>query len=203
MFNSLINLLQNEATQTRGIVISLGLVVIFSLLLWVSLIDIKKQSITFWKMLIASSSTIIIPMIASFFYGCRYLKWFFMIALIVWVLFLYFNIRFNNDKFVGKADIDLLSAIFAEAIMFSIWIFMYGDKEFSLIKITHLWYSFFLYLLIGAIFYVVLFLFMFSYKAYIKKEAPLKHLIKNTRVSVIPMLVPVSIMMPYTFMIVQ
>lgn len=203
MFDSLLNLLQNDATKLRGFVIVGCLFTIFALLLWISWIDIKKQSITFWKMLIASSSTIIMPIIASFFYNCSYLKWFYVGALIIWILFLYFNIKYNNDKFVGKADIDLLSAIFAECIMFSAWLITFGEKDFIWIKITHLWYSFFLYILIGAVFYVALFLTIFSYKAFIKKEGKIKDLIRSTKISVIPMLVPVSIMMPYTFMIIQ
>lgn len=197
MFNNLIDLFSSN--PIRAYLITFSMIIIFLLLLWVSYIDIKKQCVTFWKMLIVSSSTILFPIILSFFCGCKYLKWFLIFSLILWILLLYLNVKFNKDKFVGKADIDLLSALFSETIMFCVWMFFILDKNIVWIRVTHVWYSFFLYLLLGSIIYILLFLCVFSVKVF-NKKVTFKELIKGTKISVIPMLIPISLMIPYIVM---
>lgn len=199
MFDKLIDFMKDS--PLRGYLILVSMAVIFLLLLWISIIDIKKQSITFWKMLIASSSVIIMPLIVSMFYGCKCLKWFIMASIPLWIFLLYLNIKFNKDRFIGKADIDLLSAVFSLGVMFSVWMFVFSDPNFVWIQITHAWYSFFLYLLMGAIVYIVIFMLVFAFKVIFKK-ASFKELIKGTKVSVIPMMMPVSIMVPYMVMVI-
>lgn len=198
MFDNLFYLIETD--PTRGYLTLGSMVIIFLFLLWVSIIDIKKQSITFWKMLVASFSVILMPLIVSFFCGCKDLKWFLMGAIVLWIFLLFLNVKFNKDRFVGKADIDLLSALFAENVMFCAWMFKVLDPNVVWIRITHAWYSFFLYLLIGAIIYIILFLIAFTIKV-IMKKATFKELIKGTKVSVIPMLMPISIMVPYMIMV--
>ena len=196
LFENLIYLY--ETNLTRAIVITLCLAVILGLLLWVSIIDIKKHSIKFKYMLIASSSVIIMPFIASFFCGCYLLKWFLICALPLWIFFLFWNIKTNKDKFVGKADVDLLSAVISATIMYSLWIAV--TTEYYSIRIIHTWYSLFLYLLIGGICYVIFYLLTFLYKTLFKKQKFME-LMKTTKVPVVPMFIPVSFMMAYTFMV--
>lgn len=198
MFYNLEILLETEPYRAYGVIASM--LVILASLIWVSWIDIKKQKITFWKMLISSSTTIIMPLIMSFFCGCHYLKWFLMAALLLWVAFLYLNIRFNKDKFVGKADIDLLSALFAEGIAFSAWMFVVLDSQYVWIRITHFWYSGFLYLLIGSLIFLAFFLIFFAFHVLIGKKN-FRDLLKGTKISVLPMLMPVSVMIPYLIMV--
>lgn len=197
MFNNLFAIIEKH--PFRGYAVLASLVIIFLLLVWVSIIDIQKKSITFWKMLIVSSSTIILPLIISLFCGCSYLRYFLASALILWLLLLYLNIQYNNDAFVGKADIDLLSALFSLNIAFCAWMYFTSDVKFVFIQITNAWYLFFLYLTLGAIFYLILFLFIFSFQVLFKK-ATFKQLIKGTKISVIPMLIPISVMIPYMIM---
>lgn len=198
MFYDLEILLETEPYRGYGVIASI--IVIFLMLSWISIIDIKKQKITFWKMLLASSSTIIMPLIMSFFCGCHYLKWFLMGSLLLWVGFLYFNIKYNKDKFVGKADIDLISAVFAEGIMFSGWMLFVVDPQYVWIRITHFWYSGFLYLLIGSLIFLAFFLIVFAYYVITGKKN-FKELLKGTKISVIPMLMPACIMIPYFVMV--
>lgn len=196
MFDNLIYLYENNLT--RAIAVTVGLLIIIGMLLWVSIIDIQKHYIKFKCMLIASSSIIIIPFIASFFCGCKLLKWCILGSFILWFAFLFWNIVKNNDKFVGKADIDLLSALFSETIMFSVWQFIVNE-EYPDLYIIKTWYSLFTYLLIGGIFYVILYLLIFTYKKIVKKQK-LMQMIKETKVPVIPMFLPACIMMSYIFM---
>ena len=196
MFDNLIYLYENNLT--RAIAVTVGLLIIIGMLLWISIIDIQKHYIKFKYMLIASSSIIIIPFIASFFCGCILLKWCILGSFILWFAFLFWNIVKNNDKFVGKADIDLLSALFSETIMFSVWQFIVNE-EYPDLYIIKTWYSLFTYLLIGGIFYVILYLLIFTYKKIIKKQK-LMQMIKETKVPVIPMFLPACIMMSYIFM---
>lgn len=196
MFDNLIYLYENNLT--RAIAVTVGLLIIIGMLLWISIIDIQKHYIKFKYMLIASSSIIIIPFIASFFCGCKLLKWCILGSFILWFAFLFWNIVKNNDKFVGKADIDLLSALFSETIMFSVWQFIVNE-EYPDLYIIKTWYSLFTYLLIGGIFYVILYLLIFTYKKIVKKQK-LIQMIKETKVPVIPMFLPACIMMSYIFM---
>ena len=196
MFDNLIYLYENNLT--RAIAVTIGLLIIIGMLLWISIIDIQKHYIKFKYMLIASSSIIIIPFIASFFCGCKLLKWCILCSFILWFAFLFCNIVKNNDKFVGKADIDLLSALFSETVMFSVWQFIV-NKEYPDLYIIKTWYSLFTYLLIGGIFYVILYLLIFTYKKIVKKQK-LIQMIKETKVPVIPMFLPACIMMSYIFM---
>lgn len=196
MFDNLIYLYENNLT--RAIAVTIGLLIIIGMLLWVSIIDIQKHYIKFKYMLIASSSIIIIPFIASFFCGCKLLKWCILGSFILWFAFLFWNIVKNNDKFVGKADIDLLSALFSETIMFSVWQFIVNE-EYPDLYIIKTWYSLFTYLLIGGIFYVILYLLIFTYKKIVKKQK-LIQMIKETKVPVIPMFLPACVMMSYIFM---
>lgn len=197
IFEELIKLYSDQ--PIRAVYITIGLLAIFSLLCWVSYIDIKKQSIKFKYMLIASASTIIVPFIGSFFCGCKLLKWFLLASIILWFFLLFLNIKFNKNKFVGKADIDLLSALFSETVMYSLWI-LYTTQQYPGIRITYVWYSFFLYLLVGAIVYVAFYIVIFIYKK-IRHKTGILLLIKTTRVPAIPMLIPISVMVPYILMI--
>lgn len=198
MFNELITMLSTDIV--RAIIIIIGLCVILGLTIWISVIDIKDKAIEFWKMLVASSSTIIMPFIASFFCGCRLLKWFLLGSLVIWFLFLFINIKFNKDKIVGKADVDLLSAILAETIMFSVWTFITSENaNAAWIKITAIWYNLLFFLLAGALLFLAVFMLIFIVNV-IRKKNSFKNL-RKMKVSVIPMFIPVSVMMPYLFMV--
>lgn len=199
MFNAMISLFQTNTP--RAIAILIAMIIVFCLLLWVSVIDIKKQSITFWKMLIASSSVIICPFIVSLFYTCEKLggmKWSIIFAIPIWFLFLFINIKKNKDKFMGKADIDLLSAIFSVGICYSYWLSTVLEAEVVIIRITAFWYKILGFLLAGALIYLIIFVFLIFTRV-ISKRQTIKGLMKNTKISVIPMFMPAAVMV--TFMI--
>lgn len=198
MFESL-RLLYSE-NLIRAIFATVGMVAIFGLLLWVSIIDVKKMSVTFWKMLVAGFSTIFFPIITSLFCGCWKLPVYLAAAIPLWFFLLYINIKFNLDRFIGKADIDLLSAILAEMIMYSIWMFRTLESTIAAAQVMHFWYSGFLYLLLGSIAFVVIVSIIILIK-FIKsgKKSFMKN-VKDTRVSVIPMLMPVCLIIPYIIM---
>lgn len=197
MFNELIDMF--EINPIRAYINTIGLIIIFALIIWVSLIDIKKKEVEFWKLLITSGMIIIIPIISSFFSENHSLKYFLFISLILWVLFLGLNIKFNNDKFIGKADIDILSSIFALLIMCSLYL-LYNTDYYVGIQIIHLWYLAFLYLLYGSlIFLVIIFIYTFI-KSLITKQNMLNQL-KGSKISMIPVLIPISILIPYNIMI--
>ena len=185
-----------STNQPRGIALILCAVIVTAMLIWVSIIDIKKMSITFWKMLLASSSIIIVPFIISLFYNCEKLhtmRWYIIAALPLWLFLLYANIKLNRDKFMGKADIDLLSCIAAIGITYSYWLTtVLDDMSVAIIKITGFWYSTLGYLLLGALIYLVIFIFFVITKVITKKKT-MKELLKDTRISIIPMFIPVSV----------
>ena len=196
MFENLQYILNTD--PIRGYMVMGSMIIILAFMIWVSAIDIKKKSITFWKMLLASSTTILCPLFTSFFCGCKHLKFFLMGALVLWIILLAFNVFTNKSKFIGKADIDLLSALFAETIMFSFWLGKVIESQYLSIRLTQVWYTFFLYLVLGAIMYVLFFVIYFGYKL-IRKKMTFKEMMK-TKIAVVPMLVPMAVMIPYMIM---
>lgn len=201
MFSGLIELFNENII--RAVITTIGMIVILSLLCWVSIIDIKKKSVTFWKMIVVGASIILMPFIESFFAGCWLLPVCLFGALILWFVLLYLNVKFNKDKFVGKADVDLLMAVFSELVMYSIWMLLTIDLDIALIQINHLWYSAFLYLLIGSLIFMFVIFLIFFIKKFVmrRKDYTFRKLIKETKVSVIPMLVPVCLIAPYMIMV--
>ena len=198
MFKTLINLYSTNLP--RAIMITISLIIILSLMIWVSIIDIKKKTITFWKMLIASSSTIIMPLLTSFTCGCPYLKYFLIGALVLWVMFLAFNILFNLEKTVGKADIDILSAIISDCIMVTLWLFIVV-KQYSVVKVTQLWYLFFFYLLLGSIIFIAITILITIIKCIINKNSSFLKELMHQKVPIIAMFIPLAVMIPYNIMI--
>lgn len=198
MLNTLLEMYSTD--MTRAIVITACMVVTFCLLSWVSWIDIKKKSITFWKMLVASSSVIICPFIAAFFCDCRLLKWMFLSAFVIWAALLFFNIKLNKDKFIGKADIDLLTAMLSVLISHSAWLLITTDETtIAWMLITQSFIIVFGWLTIGSVTYMAGFLLYIIFRIATKKST-FKEIIK-TKVSVIPMIMPAALVMTYYLMI--
>lgn len=197
MVSALNEMLKSNPPRAWAIVIVMFFV--FIMLLWVSIIDIKRQSIVFWKMLISSSSIILGPLIVSFFYRCKNLgtmKWYIMLSIPAWFLLLYINVKRNRDRFMGRADVDLLSAIFSLGVCYSIWLSTVLPRETVVIKILGFWYRALGYLILGGLVYIGIFIVMLFIKVFIKKQK-IRDLMKNTKVSIIPMFMPVSLAVPY------
>lgn len=197
IFDNLIQLLKDGKLQ--GYFTLASLIIILSLMIWISISDLKRKSVTFWKMLVASGSTIILPFITSFTCGCGKLKWFLLASIPLWFLFLFINIKKNKDKVIGRADVDLLSALISESLMYSIWLYTILDANVRWIRITQVWYNLFLYIVLGAIAYLLIFLVVFGIAIATKKKT-VKEVLK-AKISAIPMFIPVSLMIPYMFMI--
>ena len=123
------------------------------------------------------------------------MRWYLLKAIPLWFLMLYINIKTNKDKFMGKADVDLLSAIASIGIMYSMWLTTVFEMDIAIIKITGFWYSTLGYLLLGALVYLVIFIFLLIIMVATKKRT-IKQLLKDSRISIIPMFIPVSVMVP-------
>jgi hypothetical protein len=200
MFDGLIQMFQTNAP--RATAVTIAMVIIFAGLLWVSIIDIKRRSVTFWKMLIASGLTIVCPLIVSLFYNCndlKAMKWYLAISIPLWFFMLFINIKLNKDKFMGKADIDLLTALASMGICYSVWLWTILPPETVTIRITAFWYKSLGFLLMGAIVYLIIFMFMVMKRVIIGKQK-IRDLVKGTKISIIPMFMPISVMMPYMIM---
>lgn len=185
---------------TRAIIITIGLLIILGLTIWVSVIDLKKKSITFWKMLIVGFSILIIPIIGAFFCGCYLLKFILLLSIPIYIFFLFINIKFNNDKFIGKGDMDILYSIFSLMISYSIWLYITSDdKSVFAIRLGHAWYLLFLYLLIGGLIFILLTIINFVIRKVFLGQT-FKELVR-TQVPVIAMFIPACITMPLLVMV--
>lgn len=204
VLESLVELYQTNLPRAIGVTL-FELLVLCSIV-WVSICDIRSKKIKFWKMLIAGASILTGPTIMSLFYNCsemKTMKMFIPFSWLIWLVLLYLNIHFNKDRFMGKADIDLLSAVFALGLTFSVWSFNTGvemESSVSAINVTTFWYRCLGYTLLGALVYLVIFTIVAIYKIGIKK-VDRKKWTKDTRISVIPMFLPLCMMAPYLVMI--
>ena len=179
-------------------------ILVLASVLWVSITDIKYKKIAFWKMLVAGAMVVIGPVILSFFYRCeelgtlhKYLIW----AVPMWAALLYLNIRFNKDRFMGKADVDLLSAVFSLGVTFSFWHFsIQEDSSIAAINVTTFWYRLLGYMLLGALVYLVVFIIIVVVNIS-KNGTSFMKTFKGTKISVIPMFLPLCLMAPYLVMI--
>lgn len=151
MFNHLLALFNNGET-VRGVLSVISMLVIAGLLTWVAIIDIVKQSIKFWKLLLAGGSVILCPFVVSLFSGCWLLPVCLLGAIPLWFLFLFLNIKFNLDRFVGKADIDIITAPISMLAMYCLWMFLTLDSQLASIQVTAALYNSFVYLLLGSLF---------------------------------------------------
>lgn len=196
-FLPLVHMWSTNVLRAAGVTIMMC--VTLALLIWVSLIDVKKQSITFWKMLLSSSMVILGPSVISLFYTCEALstmKGYLWSAFGIWIFLLFLNIKLNRDRFMGKADIDLLSAILAVGISYSMWLRSVSSSDGSVLRIAGFWYSVLGWLLLGALVYLAIFL-LLVFKRVIRGGCTVKQLLHDTRISIIPMFIPVSVMTPY------
>lgn len=187
-----------NTNPTRATAVTVIGVVVFAFMLWVSVIDVIHKSIVFWKMLISSSTIILGPTIISLFYTCNELKsmkWFLIMSIPVWFIMLYLNVRFNREKFIGKADLDLLSAVLSIGLTYSFWVMHKLGSGAGLIKVTEFWYRTMSYLLMGCMVYIAVFIVVLSYKILIKKLTP-GVVMKTTKISVIPMFMPMAVAVP-------
>lgn len=185
-----------SSNTIRASSITLSMLVVLGLLVWISLIDLKRQSVTFWKMLVASGSIIIFPIIISLFYRCdelKNIKWNLIYAIPIWFFILYFNIKFNHDRFIGKADVDLFSAIISVGTMHSVWLFRMLEFDAAIMKVLSFWYKILSYTLLGALIYLIIFI-PYIIRKMIKDKTTIREMFKQTKVSVIPMFIPVSVM---------
>lgn len=198
MFDSLIALYSTDLKRAIGVTI--GCLIILGLMIWISVIDIKKKSVTFWKMLIASYSIIAIPLFMSFFCGCPYLKWFLLLSMLIWLLLLFLNVKFNKNHFIGQADIDLLSAIISEGLSVTLWI-IYTTDNYVGLQISQFWYLVFLYLLLGFLAFIVLTILISAIKVYIMHtNNKLLLELRHKKLPVIAAFIPVSVMIPLNIM---
>lgn len=171
------------------------LLVDLGLLIHISICDIKRKSVTFWKVLLTGSMLIIGPLVMSLFYNCeglRDLKLFMPRAFIYYIVLLYLNIKFNRDSFMGKADVDLLAAVASLGVAWSQWAFSAYEAEVAAIRVTAFWYSVLGYLLVGALAYLVVF-FIFVLRLVTTGKKTIRELMHDTTISLIPMFVPVSL----------
>ena len=203
MFNWFTAMYATNAPRAIGILVLDAIV--FGLLLWVSIIDIKKMSVTFYKMLLASGSTIACPLAISLFYWCDALtglKWYLMAAVPLWFLLLYWNIKRNRDKFMGRADVDLLTALLSEGVCYSLWLLNSMDASAAMMHITAFWHRFAGYLAAGGLAFLVIVMVILGIKC-IKSGGAMSmfYAIKSTRISIIPMFMPVAVMIPLDIML--
>lgn len=191
---NLTDLISNAPIQGYSI-IAMALI-IAGAMVWVSIDDIFHQEIYFWKLLIAGATTIVLPFIVSLVMGKWTLAACIFGSAVLWVAFLAINIWKNNDNFIGKADIDIVSAVGSLYIGGTVWLFLeHGVGDIFLIQVSYLWYNFMLYFLVGSLFVIFVFLIIFGIRL-IQKKTHIGLLLKFTKVAVVPMLLPVSVVAP-------
>lgn len=202
-------LLEMFNTNTpRAIVISIAMIIIIGTFSWVSIIDIKDKEISFWKLLITGGSLITMPIIASFYCGCPYLKFYLLGAIPIWFLLLFINIKFNNSKIIGKGDIDVVTASIADIIMYCIWLTQgsevkaYNGQLLVVLEYIHRCVGYFVISSFVFIGILLIFLFVQFIRSLIIGKGLDKFInLRKRRISAIPMFMIFCISVAYNIMI--
>lgn len=197
MFDNFIALFETDIV--KAIYVAVGMLVVLALNIWVCAIDIKRQKIAFWKLLIAGGSTIIVTFIGSFLCDCPKLKWYLLLSIPIWIAILFINIKFNKAKIVGRGDIDIFSALISLTVAYSVWLYNVSQPEIALINISYIWYNFFLTMLIGSVLVVSIYLIRAIILSIKNKQNILKYII-GVKISVLLMFLPTSVVMPMIFL---
>lgn len=198
MFNDFINLFSHNPIKAVYILLSLLWLLIVSIN--VSLDDIRKRKVVFWKMLIVGFSVILTTSFYSLFSGMGYQFIVFMFFSIpLYVIGLALNIMFNNDRIMGKADVDIILSYLSVASMFSAWSFF--DKTHSIFAMDapYVWSMVFGSMAVGLIVGVIVFVVHFAFLV-VKKKRIWIQLVKEP-VPALPMFIVPTLVVPMSIML--
>jgi hypothetical protein len=180
--------------------LSLGsMAITFLLFAWVSYDDFKSQYIVVWKLLLAIASLVVFPSILVFAYIDKTLGIMLASSVIPTALLLFLNEKFNKEKIIGKADIDVFTPIFSGVVMYAIWeAFIHNAPENKISGVLMLKLGNFVYYLLGAfiigsIIVVLVHVIFTVIKMAIKKEHGLWSHLRGQMVSAILMFVPMAL----------
>jgi len=173
------------------------------LMLWVSYLDLRYQSVTFWKMLVASGSMVLATLAATFTCKCSTLasmRGYLLLSLPIWCVLLWLNIRFNHDRFMGKADADLLSCAFSMGVTHSMWLHARAeDPAVFMVRITGFWYTFLGLILAGSLVYIAG-LFIWTIWRMRKNGMGAIRELKGMHMSILPMFIPLAVGLPFAIL---
>lgn len=198
MFNDFINLFSHN--PIKAVYILLSLLWLLAVSINVSLDDVRKRKVVFWKMLIVGFSVILTTSFYSLFAGMGYKFIVFMfLSIPLYVLGLTLNIMFNNDHIMGKADVDIILSYLSVAAMFSAWSFF--DKAHSVFAIDapYIWSMVFGSMAVGLIVGVVVFVLHFAFLVFKKKRIWIQ-LVKEP-VPALPMFIVPTLVVPMSIML--
>lgn len=185
-------------TSLLGIVsIIIGLIML-GLLLWVSILDIKYKKVAFWKLLIAGFAIIMEPTLFHLTHSNWSLSFYLLGSIILFAFIIFLNLMFNNQKFVGKADIDILAAPISITAMYSLYLNFEGG-DFANLGILYIWYQLVQIMAVGLVGVFALYIIFALIRNALKGEFSVVKLfvfMKGAKIPVVPMLVPACVLMP-------
>ena len=186
----------------NGYIMLSFLLIILGLVLWNSVDDILKQRIVFWKLLLTGFAATFLPFIYTFFSGNGWRQSLgYGLSVVIYLAIIVLNVMFNNDKFIGKGDVDIIAAPFSLTIGATIWQLMATESFVLGANLGYIWFQFFVYVTLGLIIGTVVFLVWFVIQSFLKKMS-FRLLLKDTRIPVIPTLIIPTVMVAYSLMLI-
>lgn len=185
----------------NGWFILISLIIIFGMMCWVSYQDIRNQKITFWKLILTGFVSIFLPFVYSFMSGNGFNQILaYGLSIPMYIFLLSVNYNCNKDRFIGKADIDIISAQISLSLAATFWQIRSNSGILLKMNISYIWLNFLFYLTVGLALGAVVFLLWFGIEM-IKGNKNIFLLMKDTRVPVLPSLIVVVVLNSYTLMI--
>lgn len=186
----------------NGWFIAISLVIILSLMLWVSYYDVINQSIQFKKLIIAGFTSIFLPFLYSFISENGWKQTLaYGLSIVIYFAILALNLVFNHDRFVGKADIDIVAAPLSLMIGATIWQILDNTGPALSMNLYYIWFNFLLYFGAGLIIGTVVFLGWYTIQVAMGKTK-FSLLFYGTRIPAVPTLIVGVVMTSYTLMLI-
>lgn len=189
-----------QANPSHVMAIAVWFIFQLVVLIWVSYWDIKKMSVTVWKMLLTSLASIVGPAIVICIFSSKELFICLFASIFIWMAIIWINVKCNKNAKIGQADIDLLAGPISVCIAATAYFLIFSDPLIRWVCIAHLWSILFQYLFIGSLLYVIGFGSYFWVKAKFKHQSFFKS-IKGVKISAIPMFIPVVLMLPLNVLV--
>lgn len=174
-------------------------IIILGFFIFICVRDLMDKSVVFWQLLISGGLMILAPLVVNAIFGPKCLTSYLFASVPIWGILLFINIKFNKEKRIGKADIDIISCLFSICASLILWQFgLDQGNDYALISATGLLHGFIGYLLMGALVYILIFMIVFLIRLGLHRVSMSD--LKKMKVPMLPMLIPAVYFMTMSVM---
>lgn len=153
-----------EESPARLVIVLAMTLIIMGLYTWNCVDDSKHRSIKTWKLMLAPTVLSLYCLVQSILpeetiigCGCPHLWPFVLGSYIIWLVIMVLNIFFNKQRFIGQADVTLLSYVILSTAAYCMWISGSAEPMFTQLYILDTIFTVALAFVLGGFFMIVIY----------------------------------------------